>query len=145
MSPIFLLIQDVWPAIVDTIRFSHRYNRDVTLNKTTLAGLVTSADIDARLQQMADVFIDVRARARNLDHDWRKFRDAHIKVWKSIKGEDTTRELYYKLHQDFATIFRYIVYIREGTYIGALDGGGGGGGPMLPVDFKKWQCPLSLF
>ena len=26
------------------------------------------------------------------------------------------------------------------TY-GALDGGS----PMSPVDFKKWQCPLSLF
>ena len=25
--------------------------------------------------------------------------------------------------------------------IGALDGGP----PMSPVDFKKWQCPLSLF
>ena len=24
---------------------------------------------------------------------------------------------------------------------GALDGGS----PMSPVDFKKWQCPLSLF
>ena len=21
----------------------------------------------------------------------------------------------------------------------------GGGAPMSPVDFKKWQCPLSLF
>ena len=26
-------------------------------------------------------------------------------------------------------------------FIGALDGGS----PMSPVDFKKWQCPLSLF
>ena len=25
--------------------------------------------------------------------------------------------------------------------IGALDGGS----PLSPVDFKKWQCPLSLF
>ena len=22
---------------------------------------------------------------------------------------------------------------------------GGGGGTMSPVDFKKWQCPLSLY
>ena len=27
------------------------------------------------------------------------------------------------------------------TKLGALDGGS----PMSPVDFKKWQCPLSLF
>ena len=23
-------------------------------------------------------------------------------------------------------------------------GGGGGGGATSPVDFKKWQCPLSI-
>ena len=29
--------------------------------------------------------------------------------------------------------------------IGAFDKGGGGGSPKSPVNFKKWQCPLSLF
>ena len=29
--------------------------------------------------------------------------------------------------------------------MGPLLGEGGGSSPMSPVDFKKWQCPLSLF
>ena len=28
--------------------------------------------------------------------------------------------------------------------LGALNGGGGGGVPMSPVNFKKWQCRMSL-
>ena len=29
--------------------------------------------------------------------------------------------------------------------LGALTGGGEGGGPISYIDFKQWQCPLSLF
>ena len=44
-----------------------------------------------------------------------------------------------------ALTFQYGLHITPHiTSLWALDGGGGGS-PMSPVDFKKWQCPLSLF
>ena len=45
-----------------------------------------------------------RARSRNFDHDWKKFRDAYLRVWKSMKSEETTSEFYTKLHNDFGLL-----------------------------------------
>ena len=103
---LFLLNQDIWPDIKVAINASQKYTTDMLTNKTSLAGIVTSDTISARQQQMGDFFTDVRARARNLDHDWRKVRDAHIKVWKTIKSEPTTQEFYQLLNHDFRSIFR---------------------------------------
>lgn len=100
--------EDTWPDVQEVIAFSNDYTGSNHLgNKTNLARLVTSESIHVKLQQMHDFFNDVRARARNFDHDWKKYMGAYMKVWLAIKTEDTTEAFYKQLHDDFLHIMKY--------------------------------------
>ena len=97
--------KDTWPIVEDVINDSRDYTGQNHLgNKTSLANMVTSEVIHVKLQQMHDFFNDVRARARNFDHDWKKYMGAYIRAWKTIKTEETTQEFYQQLYRDFLEI-----------------------------------------
>ena len=45
----------------------------------------------------------------------------------------------------YCYIFETVAVPQLGSPLPRLLGALEGGPPMSPVDFKKWQCPLSLF
>ncbi len=93
-----------WVTLESFIISSERYLYEVGRNKTELAELAVSEIIQDSLQRLSTFFIDIRSRARNLQHDWRKFTDSYSVVWNGIKNEETTQPIYRKLHHDFDVI-----------------------------------------
>ncbi len=92
--------KNVWVDISRVINMSIKYVDTYSSRKSDLAQELLSDQIDYKLQQMHIFFNDVRARARNFDHDWKKFMGAYIKVWVAIKGEGTTTLFYQQLYKD---------------------------------------------
>ena len=86
------------------VQASKMYITDTRLNKTALANQVLSPHLTLRVQQMRDLFNDIRARARTFEHNWLKFQSAYVSVWRSMKTEDTLQPFYKQLHEDFRMI-----------------------------------------
>ena len=67
-----------------------------------------------------------------------------IGMWETSRKRQTNREIFRQIGRygvSKTSTCRHTHIIVYCPHKGALDGGS----PMSPVDFKKWQCPMSLF
>ena len=74
---------------------------NLSVTKISLASEMKSVKIVSKIQQIDVFFTAARARARNFDHDWGKYRGAYLDLWDLVHNDPAMFEFFKNKHYPY--------------------------------------------